>query len=463
MWPLSVIVRLLLMVGPPESVRKLYPCVVCFNNETINDMPKKRLIIIGGGFAGLNLAKHVDKKMWDVVIIDRNNYHSFPPLLYQVASSGLEPASICFPLRRELNGRRFHDTTYRMGSVKSIDVAARTVSTQFETLTYDSLVIAAGTTNNFFGIPDLEKHVYTLKSTPEAIRCRNEVLDRLERASLCDDVARRRSLLTFVVVGGGASGVEIAGALGEMKRFVIKREYPSTNPDEVRVVIVEGTDALLRAMGPKSSADALDGLRQLCVEVQLGKTMKSYADRVLTFADGSTIETDTVIWTAGVTGVPIEITGADIVPARGNRWAVDECHRLVGADGVYAIGDIALMVTGDYPHGHPQVAQVALQQGDNLAHNLSHPEREPRPFKYHNKGSMATIGRNRAVVDMGRTHLSGRLAWWAWLFVHLMSLVGFRNRAVVFINWMWNYWTFSTGLRLLMRPQRYPVRNYWNE
>lgn len=426
-------------------------------------MSKKRLIIIGGGFAGLNLAKHVDKKMWDVVIIDRNNYHSFPPLLYQVASSGLEPASICFPFRRELKGRRFRGASYHMGTVKSIDVAARTVSTQFETVPYDAIVIAAGTTNNFFGMTELEKHVYTIKSAPEAIRCRNEVLDRLERASLCTDPARRRSLLTFVIVGGGPAGVEIAGALGEMKRFVIRREYPAISPDEVRVVIVEGTDALLRTMGPKSSADARKGLEQLCVEVQLGKTMKSYADRVVTFADGSTIETDTVIWTAGVTGQSLEIVGADIVPARGNRWTVDTYHRVVGADGVYAIGDIAMMATEDFPHGHPQVAQVALQQGENLARNLSHPEREPRPFVYHNKGSMATIGRNRAVVDIGKTHMSGRMAWLTWLFVHLMSLMGVRNRTVVFINWMWNYCTFSTGLRLLMRPQRYPLRNYWNE
>ena len=426
-------------------------------------MTKKQLIIIGGGFAGLKLAKHVDKSMWDVTIIDRNNYHSFPPLFYQVASSGLEPASICFPLRRELNGRRYKGAEYHIGNVRSIDTAARTVSTQFETLPYDAIVIAAGTTNNFFGIPDLEKHVYTLKSTPEAIRCRNEVLDRLERAALCSDPARRRSLLTFVVVGGGPAGVEIAGALGEMKRYIIKREYHSINPDEVRVIIVEGTDALLRAMGPKSSADARKGLEQLCVEVQLNKTMKGYSDRVLTFSDGSTIETDTVIWTAGVTGETIELKGTDVAPGHGRRWVVDEYSRVVGLDGVYAIGDIALMETSDYPHGHPQVAQVALQQGRNLAKNLSRPDRAPKPFRYRDKGTMATIGRDRAVVDMGKMHVSGRMAWWMWLVVHLMSILGMRNRTVVFINWIWNYWTFSTGLRLLVRPQRYPIRNYWNE
>lgn len=423
----------------------------------------KKLIIIGGGFAGLNLAKHIDKKLWDVTIIDRNNYHSFPPLFYQVASSGLEPASISFPLRRELNGRRYRGARYHMGSVRIIDTATRTVSTQYETLHYDALVIAAGTTNNYFGIPDLEKHVFTLKSVPEAIRCRNEVLDRLERATMCNDPARRRSLLTFVVVGGGPAGVEIAGALGEMKRYIIKREYHNISPDEVRVIIVEGTDALLRAMGPKSGKDALEGLKQLCVDVQLGKTMKDYENRRLTFTDGTTIDTDTVIWTAGVTGVPFEFSGVEITPGHGNRLITDEFSRVVGTDDVYAIGDIALMTTATYPHGHPQVAQVALQQGRNLADNLSHPEREPRAFEYHDKGTMATIGRDRAVVDMGRMHMSGRLAWWAWLFVHLMSILGMRNRTVVLINWMWNYWTFSTGLRLIMRPKRYPLRDHWAE
>jgi len=426
-------------------------------------MAKRQLVIIGGGFAGLNLAKHVDKKLYDVTIIDRNNYHAFPPLFYQVASSGLEPASISFPLRRELNGRRYRGSHYHMGDVKSIDVAAHTITTQYETIHYDTLVIAAGTTNNYFGIPELEKHVFTLKSVPEAIRCRNEVLDRLERAAMCTDPVKRRSLLTFVVVGGGPAGVEIAGALGEMKRYIIKREYHNIAPDEVKVIIVEGTDALLRAMGPKSGQDALEGLRQLCVDVQLGKTMKSYENRRLTFSDGSTIDTDTVIWTAGVTGVPFEFKGAKITPGHGNRLIVDEYNRLVGTNNIYAIGDIALMTRPDYPHGHPQVAQVALQQGLNLARNLSHPESEPEAFDYRDKGTMATIGRDRAVVDMGRMHLSGRMAWWAWLFVHLMSILGMRNRTVVLINWMWNYWTFSTGLRLIMRPRRYPIREHWAE
>lgn len=426
-------------------------------------MEKQRLVIIGGGFGGLNLARNIDKHLWDVVIVDRNNYHSFPPLFYQVASSGLEPASISFPFRREIHSAKYGNTSFHMGEVKRIDVARHEVHTKYETISYDRLVIAAGTTNNFFGIADLEKRVYTIKSTPEAIRCRNEVLDRLERASICSDIVERARLLTFVVVGGGPAGVEIAGALGELKRYIIAREYPTINPEEMKVILVEGTDAVLRTMGTKSSDDALEGLKQLMVDVRLNKIMKSYAEHVATFADGSTIATDTVIWTAGVSGVPFTLDSTDISAGPGARWFVDRYNRIKGLTDVYAIGDIALMTTDKYPKGHPQVAQVALQQGKNLAYNLSNSKDKQRPFEYNDKGSMATIGRNRAVVDMGKIHLSGRIAWWAWLIVHLMTLMGMRNRAVVFINWMWSYFNFSAGLRLLIRPDRYPLRKHWNE
>ena len=414
---------------------------------------KKKLVIIGGGFGGLALAGKVDKKIWDVTIVDRHNYHSFPPLFYQVASSGLEPSNISFPIRRELRTRRYRGCSFHMGDVKMVDAGRREVH---------ALVLAAGTTNNFFSNPDLVKHVFTIKSTPEAIRCRNEMLDRLERASICTDVAQRARLLTFVVVGGGPAGVEIAGALGEVKRYILKREYPSIRPEEMRVIIVEGTDALLRAMGPKSSADAVKGLGELCVEVQLGKTMKSYEDRKVTLSDGTEIYSDTVIWTAGVIGSPIMFENTDVAPAHAGRFAVDGYCRVEGADGIYAIGDIALMTTGKYPQGHPQVAQAALQMGASLAYNLSHPE-SPRPFVYRDKGSMATIGRNRAVVDIGRIHLSGYTAWLAWLFIHLISLLGVRNRLMVFINWMWSYFTYTGGLRILMRPGRFPYRRCWDD
>lgn len=425
---------------------------------------KQRLIIIGGGFGGLSVARYADKSKWDVILIDKNNYHSFPPLFYQVASSGLEPSTISFPLRREIRGRHYRGVDFHFGEVRRIDVAAKKVETEFETLHYDKLVLAAGSANNFFGIPDLQKHVFTLKSTTEAIRCRNEILACLERASLCRDDALRRRLLTFVVVGGGPTGVEIAGALGELKRYILKREYPAIDPTEMRVVLVEGNSRLLGAMSEKSGADALAALGQLMVEVQLGKVMKSYADKVVTFADGSSIEAETVIWTAGITGVDIPLTGTDVKPAHAGRWAVDAFNEIAGVPDVYAIGDIALQAADGYPKGLPQVAPVAMQQARCLARNLNRPAgKAPTPFRYRDKGSMATIGRNRAVVDMGRFHLSGRTAWLAWMAVHLMSLLGMRNRTVVFINWIWGYFTFSSGLRLLLRPDRYPLRSYWKE
>lgn len=423
---------------------------------------KKHLICIGGGFAGLNLAKTIDKSQWDMTIVDRHNYNCFPPLFYQVASSGLESSSICFPFRREIRSRRVKGVQYRFGEVRRIDFARKEVHTQYETIPYDALVIAAGTTNNFFGIPDLRKHVYTLKSVPEAIRLRNEVLDRLERASICRDKAKRARLLTFVVVGGGPTGVEIAGALGELKRYVVPREYPGLERSEMRVVLVEGADSLLRTMSQRSGADALKALGQLMVEVQLGKTMKGYDNGVITFGDGSSIETDTVIWTAGVTGEGFETVGSDVKPGPGNRWVVDEYNRVEGLDDVYALGDISIHMSEKYPKGCPQLAQVAIQQARTLGRNLNSGA-FTRPFIYKDKGSMATIGRNRAVVDIGKTHLSGWPAWIAWMGVHLMSLLGMRNKAVVLLNWMVSYFTFSAGLRLMMRPSRYPLRSYWGE
>lgn len=419
---------------------------------------KQRLVIIGGGFAGLNIAKKIDYSIYDVTVVDAHNYNSFPPLFYQVASSGLEPASISFPFRKELSHKALKGCNFHWGRVSSVDVAKKLVHTQYESIPYDVLIIAAGTTNNFFNMPELKNYVFTLKSNSEAIRCRNEIIERLERAAVCEDPEQRRKLLTFTVIGGGPAGVEIAGALGEVKRWVIKREYPTINPDEVKVILVEGSGKLLGSMSEKSSADALRDLGQLLVDVRLNTIMKSYDGEVATFGDGSTIETEMLIWTAGVVGVPFKLDGTDISAGRGGRFEVDEYNAVKGIDGVYAVGDIAMMPTEDYPHGHPQVAQVAIQQGRRLAKNLNRPDKR-RPFAYKDKGSMATIGRNRAVVDMGKMHLGGRIAWLAWMFIHLISLLGMRNRLVVLINWTVSYFTYSSGLRLMLSSSRYPLKN----
>ena len=422
----------------------------------------EKVVIIGGGFAGLNLCKKLDPRKYEICLVDRNNFHCFPPLFYQIASSGLDPASISFPFRREMRKGKVKGARFHLGEVKRIDVARKEVQTQYETLRYDRLIIAAGTTNNFFGNPDLVKYVYTIKSVSEAMRTRDEILDRLERASLTHDAELRRRLLSFVVVGGGPSGVEVAGALGEMKRDIIKREYPSIGVDEVSITLIEGSGKLLGAMSPLSSAKALKYLGELMVDVRLGHVMKEYADDQVTLEDGTRMSAGMVIWTAGITGVTFDIAGATPTLARGNRLEVDRQSRVKGLPDVYAVGDIAYMATEAFPHGHPQLAQVAIQQARRLADNLNR-DRWDEPFVYNDKGSMATVGRNLAVADLKHGHLYGWPAWLAWMFIHLISILGMRNKANVLLNWTWAYWTYNTSLRLLVHTARYPLRSRWGE
>lgn len=418
---------------------------------------KETVVVVGGGFAGLNFVKRLDKRRYDVMIIDRNNYHSFPPLFYQVASAGLEPAGISFPLRRELNRKRaMRGARFHMAEVSGVDVARHVVITDRGEFHYDRLVIAAGTTNNFFNMPQLEQSVYTLKSTSDAIRCRNDILDRMERAAIESDPDRRRRMLSFVVIGGGPAGVEVAGALGEMKKYIVEREYPELSRDDVSITLLEGTDRLLRTMSEASSADALRSLDSLMVGVRLNTAMTGYTGSVVTLADGSAIDAGMVIWTAGVTGVTFRFTGADIPTAKGNRIVTDGHCLVKGTDCIYAIGDIASMSVPGYEHGHPQLAQVAIQQGRMLARDFNR-GRTGEEFSYRDKGTMATIGRGRAVVDMKRMHLSGWIAWVTWMFIHLISLLGMRNKVSVLIDWTWSYFNYGSSLRLLLRQSRFPL------
>ncbi len=420
----------------------------------------KRIVIIGGGFAGLNLAKRLDKKKFDVKVVDRNNFHCFPPLFYQIASSGLDASNISFPFRREF--KKMKGVTYHMGHVKNIDTDAKTITTSYETIPYDMLVLAAGTTNNYFGMPDMDKKVFGIKTVAEASRCRDEILDRLERGAIATDPERRRQLLTFMVVGGGPSGVEIAGALGEMKRDILPREYPELKPDEVTIQLVEGAPRLLGAMSEKAGEKAEGYLRDMMVDVRLNTLMKSYEDKIVTFADGHQEYCETLIWTAGVRGEGMPGLDAKYV-GRGGRVMVDEYNRVKGLeDSVFALGDIALMQTPDWPNGHPQVAQPAIQQSANLAKNLNCGEYRQK-FVYKDKGSMATIGKNRAVADLGKLKFSGRVAWWIWMLIHLVSILGMRNKLNVMLNWVWNYFSYSTSLRLLLRPTKYPERRHWGD
>lgn len=432
--------------------------------EQTPSQPKQKVVIIGGGFAGLNLVKKLDRSKFEVILINRHNYHSFPPLFYQIASSGLDPGSICFPLRRELYRRLDgKDMTLVMGNATSVDVNRKTVRVDDRDVEYDKLVIATGTTNNFFNMPELIEDVFTLKSAPQSIRCRNQILYNLEKAANTKDAELRRRLLSFVVIGGGPTGVEIAGALGEMKRYVVPREYPSIPQQDMRIVLVEAAPTLLGTMDPRSGAEVEGYLKHLLVDVKTGVGMQSYKDGVVKLADGQSIRSDTVIWTAGVTGVKLDVVGADIQRGRGNRFVVDGNNRVVGLDDVYAIGDIALMPDVDpaFPGGHPQLAQVAIQQSRLLAKNLN--KGTEKTFIYNDKGTMATVGRNRAVADLGKLHLSGFPAWFIWMFIHLISILGMRNKISVLINWIWAYFSYQSSLRILIRPDKYPVKNRWRE
>lgn len=418
----------------------------------------EKVVIIGGGFAGLNLCKRLDQKKYEICLVDRNNFHCFPPLFYQIASSGLVPANICFPFRREF--KKMRHASYHMGHVKDIDLGNKIVTTSYETISYDKLVLAAGSTNNYFGMPNLDRETFGIKTVAEASHTRDEILDRFERGALCKDMERRRQLLSFLVVGGGPSGVEIAGALGEMKKYILLKEYPELEADDVTITLVEGTSQLLGAMTPKSQRKALEGLRDLMVNVRLDTMMKDYTEKYVTFADGHKEYYETLIWTAGVRGEPMPGIPAGAV-GRGSRIIVDEYSRVKGCgDSLFAIGDIALMETPDYPHGHPQMAQPAIQQARNLARNLNAGEFS-RKFVYNDKGSMATIGKNKAVADLGKMSFGGFFAWLIWMIIHLISILGMRNKLSVLVNWFWNYLFYSTSLRLLLRPTKYPLRKHW--
>ena len=419
----------------------------------------EKIVIIGGGFAGMNLVKHLDRNKFRIMVVDRNNFHCFPPLFYQIASSSLASANICFPFRREFIKHK--NVSYHMGHVKNIDLQAKTVTTSYETLQYDRLIIAAGSTSNYFGMDGLAHMTYGIKTVGQAAHTRDEIIDRLERGSMTKDPKRRRELLSFLVVGGGPSGVEMAGALGEMKKFILPKEYPELSPDDVRITLVEGTGKLLGAMREKSSEKALKYLKDLMVDVRLNTTMKGYNDKYVTFGDDTKEYWETVIWTAGVKGEPMPGLPAEVM-GRGGRIVVDDYNRVKGLEDVMAVGDIALMQCDAYPHGHPQMAQPAIQQARTLAKNLNEGN-FIHPFSYHDKGSMATIGKNRAVADLGGKTFSGIVAWLMWMLIHLMSILGMRNKATVLLNWIWNYFNYSTSLRLLLRPSKYPLRRHWGD
>ncbi len=410
-----------------------------------------RVIIIGGGFGGIQLAKKLAKAKVQVVLFDRNNYHTFQPLLYQVATAGLEPDAIAGPLRKLLENTK--NILFRMAEVRQIKPESNTIITDIGNITYDHLVIACGTRTNFFGDPEKFKDAFPLKQVPQALDLRSHILQNFEQAVLMSDQDDLEKLLNIVIVGGGPTGVELSGALGELKKHVLPKDYPDIDFDNMNIYLVEGLDRLLGGMSDFADKKAQKYLKKFEVRVKLKTMVESYDGEYVTFKNGEKIKSNTLVWAAGVTGNIIDGLPEDSIV--NNRYKVNRFNQIAGTENIYALGDIAFMETEDFPKGHPMLAPVAMQQGDHLAKNfkLLFQEKPLKPFKYFDKGSMATVGRNKAVVDLPKgLHFGGFFAWFVWMFIHLVSIIGFRSKLVVLTNWIWNYFTYDRGIRLIIRP-----------
>ena len=414
----------------------------------IPETAQKRIVIIGAGFGGLKLAQKLVDSGYQIVLIDRNNYHQFQPLFYQVATSGIEPSSILFPLRKIFQKQK--NIYIRVAEVYSVDTRKKELQTSLSTVWYDYLVISTGVNSNFFGMKNMEEFAIPMKSVSEAMAMRNRLIQSFEKAVTLRDQNARRALLNVIVVGGGPTGVEVAGAVAEMKKFVLPKDYPDLNFDAMQITLIEGSHALLGGMSEHASEKALFYLRRLGIKVMLNTRVTDFDGNLLSI-DETKIETKTVIWAAGISGIVPDGLPQESV-SRDKRIFVDRHNKVKGVTDIFAIGDVCLMSTPDHPKGHPQVAQVAIQQGLNLSNNFSRMKRnsELKPFEYKDRGSMATIGRNRAVADLPFVKFSGFIAWLTWMFVHLMAIVGVKNRLLIFINWMWNYLTYDQSLRLIL-------------
>ncbi len=411
----------------------------------------KRIIVVGAGFAGLKLVKSLKGSGYQVVLIDRNNFHQFQPLFYQVATAGLEPSAISFPLRKIFQKQK--NVHIRLTEVTNIAPEKKLVQTTLGDVVYDYLVIATGANTNFFGMKQVAEASLPMKTVGEALNLRNTILTNYEAALTCEDPNEIESLLNTVIVGGGPTGVELAGALAEMRTYVLPKDYPELNFREMKIYLVEASSALLGSMSGASSRQAERFLEKLGVQILKDMQVTGYENDQVLLHTGEYLRAHTLIWAAGVRGeAPAGISGAYI--GRGNRIIVDDFNRVKGLDSVFAIGDIARMEIETFPNGHPQVAQVAIQQAINLVANLRRELKQLKwkPFRYRDKGSMATIGRNKAVVDLPFLSFHGFIAWLVWMLVHLMSIVGVKNRMLIFINWLWNYLTYDQSLRLIMKP-----------
>ena len=418
----------------------------------IPNTTKPRVVIIGAGFAGLSIAKKLKNKGLQVVLIDKHNYHNFQPLLYQVATGGLEAGSIAYPIRKVIQG--YTDFYFRMTSVKEIDTKSQKIISEIGDLNYDYLVLATGSKTNFFGNKEIERNAMSMKTIPQSLNIRSLILENFEQAVLLKDEVEKNSLINFVLVGAGPTGVELAGALAEMKKAILQKDYPDLDITKMQINLVQSGDRILNTMSEASSAAAQKFLENLGVTIWKNVRVTNYDGKTVTTNSDLTFDTATVIWTAGVQGAPISGLNVAALIEKVERIRVNEFNQVKGYNNIFAIGDIASMETKLYPQGHPMMAQPALQQGELLGKNLIKliNKKAMKPFEYNDKGSMATIGRNLAVVDLPKYHFSGIFAWFVWMLVHLYSLIGFKNKAVVFLNWVYNYIRFDREGRLIIRP-----------
>lgn len=417
----------------------------------IPETDKKRVVIAGCGFAGLTLARKLKNSAYQVVIIDKHNYHQFPPLFYQVASAGLDASAILFPLRRIFQG--YDDFYIRKAEVKSVDSARNKLMTSAGEVDYDFLIMAFGATNFYFGSKEMQEHAKGMKTIAEVLDLRNSLLMNFEEAVLAPTEEERDRHLNIVIIGGGPSGVEFAGALAEMNNYVIPKDYPEFINTRAIIYLIEASDRLLNMMSPKSSAKAREFLEKRGVHVMTHTKATSCDDKSITTSAG-VINTSMLIWTAGIKGNRIEGLAPECYLKNG-RIIVDRFNKVKGYENIYALGDLAFMTEEKYPNGHPQVAQVAIQQAKLLSENMIRIEKKTplKEFSYKDMGTMATVGKNLAVVELPYIHFHGIFAWFVWMFIHLMSIVGVKNKLLIFFNWAWKYFTYNQSTRIILRPK----------
>ncbi|MDD3638425.1 MAG: NAD(P)/FAD-dependent oxidoreductase [Bacteroidales bacterium] len=421
---------------------------------------RKKVIVVGGGFAGIQLVRRLDENLFDVLLIDRINHHQFQPLFYQVATSQIEPSNISFPFRHIFRNKKH--IQIRLGEITRIFPDKNKISTSIGDFDYDFLVIAIGCKTNFFGNDEICKHSFTLKTTYDAIKIRNHILNIFEKIiSLKKE--EREAYYNLVIVGAGATGVELAGAFAEIKKNVLPKDYPRIDFTKFQIYLVEGSKNTLNNMSDRAQNTSQRYLKKMGVQLLTEKFVKEYNGSTITLSDGDKINTKTVIWAAGVTGNYVKGLPTDCF-AHGNRIKVNRINKVLGSENIFAIGDIAYMETPKYPKGHPQVANVAINQGKNLARNLKRIIRGKVPvdYRYSDLGSMATIGQNKAVVDFPFLKFKGYFAWFIWMFLHLMLILSVRNKIIIFINWAWVYITKDSSLRLILTENENPCNN-WNE